>query len=157
MLARLRDEARAISAKDALKELLEAFARNDLLTFASAIAFQVFFALIPLALFALALMAGLGMSDVWSQDIAPDVRESVSPAAYTLIDDTVSKVLESKQAFWLTIGAAITIWEMSGATRGIMDVFDRIYDAERKRSFRERYQVSIVLSIAAGTLILGAV
>src|SRR5215212_11751109 len=150
MLARLRDEARAISAKDALKELLEAFARNDLLTFASAIAFQVFFALIPLALFALALMAGLGLSDVWSQDWAPQIQDKVSPAAFTLIKDTVGKVLSGKQLFWLTFGAVITIWEISGATRAIMDVFDRIYDSERKRSLRERYAVSIALSIAAG-------
>src|SRR5215216_5524544 len=156
MLRRLRDEARAISARDAIKELLGAYSRNDLLTFASAIAFQVFFALIPLMLFALALMAGLGLSDVWSEDIAPDLRDQVSPAAFTLIDDTVSKVLESKQLFWLSVGAVITVWEMSGATRAIMDVFDRIYDAERKRSFRERYTVSIALSIAAGILILAA-
>jgi membrane protein len=156
MLGRVRDEARAISAREAVKELLKAFERNDLLTFASAIAFQVFFALIPLALFALALMSGLGLSDVWSRDIAPDLRESASPAAYTLIDDTVRKVLSEKQFFWLTIGAVITIWEMSGATRAIMDVFDRIYESDRRRSFRERYAVSIVLSIAAGALILAA-
>jgi membrane protein len=157
MLGRLRDEARAISAKDALKELIKAFDRNDLLTFASAIAFQVFFALIPLMLFALALMAGLGLSDVWEQDWAPEIRDSVSPAAFTLINDTVTKVLSEKQFFWLTIGGVITVWEMSGATRAIMDVFDRIYEVDHKRTLRERYTASILLSIGAGVLILATV
>src|SRR4051794_25545628 len=157
MLRRLREEARAASARDALADVLKAFDRNELLTYASAIAFQVFFALIPLMLFALAVMAGLGLSDVWTSDIAPDVRDSVSPAAFTLINDTVTKVLSSRQIFWLTIGAVITVWEMSGATRAIMDVFDRIYECDRKRSFFERYKVSILLSIAAGVLILAAV
>src|SRR3712207_7946459 len=43
------------------------------------------------------------------------------------------------------------------STRAIMDVFDRIYGAEHKRSFKQRYAVSIVLSIAAGLLLLAAV
>ena len=157
MLGRLRAEARAISAKDALKELVRAFDRNDLLTFASAIAFQVFFALIPLMLFALALLSGLGLSDVWKQDMAPALRDSVSPAAFTLIDDTATKVLSEKQFFWLTIGGVIAVWEMSGATRAIMDVFDRIYEVEDKRTLRERYTASILLAIAAGLMILAAV
>jgi membrane protein len=157
MLARLRAEARVMSVKDLVRQVLRCFERNDLLTFASAISFQVFFALIPLACFALALLAGLGLSDVWSQDWAPELRDHVSPAAFTLIDDTVRKVLSSKQLFWMTLGAVITIWEISGATRAIMDVFDRIYCCERRRGFKERYTVSILLSIASGVAILGAV
>jgi membrane protein len=157
MLRRLRDEARAISARDALKQLLDAYNRNDLLTFASAIAFKVLFALIPFALFGLALMSSLGLSEVWSEDLAPTIEDSVSPAAYELIDDSAKNVLESRQLFWLTAGALIAVWEISGATRAIMDVFDRIYGADRERSFGERYRVSIVLSLASAALILAAV
>ena len=157
MLRRLREEARAISAKDALRELLKGFERNDLLTFASAIAFQVFFALIPLLLFGLALMSALGLDGVWTGDLAPKLERNATPAAFAVIDDTVTKVLTGKQFWWLTVGAALTIWEMSGATRAIMDVFDRIYGSERRRSFKQRYAVSIVLSIAAGLMILAAV
>ena len=157
MLRRLRDEARAISARDAVKELLDAYDRNDLLTFACAIAFKVLFALIPFALFGLALMSTMGLSDVWTDELAPQVKEGVSPAAYELINDTAQKVLGAKQLFWLTAGAVISIWEISGGTRGIMDVFDRIYGADRERSLRERYAVSIVLSIGAASLILAAI
>lgn len=39
--------------------LLRSYAENNLLTYASAISFQVFFALIPLGLFALALLGFL--------------------------------------------------------------------------------------------------
>src|SRR4051812_5859440 len=121
MLSRLREEARAMSPREMVKELLSAFDRNDVLTFASALAFRVAFGLIPLALFALAVMSAIGLSDVWSQDWAPTIKEHVSPAAFTLIDDTVTKVLSGKQVFWLTFGAVITVWEISGGVRGIMD------------------------------------
>ncbi len=65
--------------------LLRSYAENNLLTYASAISFQVFLALIPLGLFALALLGFLSLEEVWSNDIAPDVRENVSRAAFTII------------------------------------------------------------------------
>jgi membrane protein len=156
-LGRMRDEARAIDAKDAAKGVLTAFDRNGLLTYASAIAFQVFFALIPLALFVFGLLGGLGLEEVWSREVVPDLRDSTSPAAFTVIDDTVDQVLGEQQVFWMTIGAVITVWKMSGATRAIMDAFDGIYECRRERSTRERYVRSILLSLATGLLILSTV
>jgi membrane protein len=156
-LVRLRDQARTITLKEAVKEVLAAYERNDLLTYASAIAFQVMFALVPLALFALGLLGTLGLDDVWSRHLAPEVHKHVSPAAYTVIGSTVEKVLRSRQLFWVTLGAAITVWEISGAMRAVMGVFDRIYGSERKRGFKERYLTSLWLSVAVGGLLLAAV
>jgi membrane protein len=146
-----------LTARKALREILDGFDRNDLLTFASAIAFQVFFALIPLVLFALGLMGGLGLQHVWTNDAAPKLQADMSGPAFTVLDTTVRKVLLQRQTFWMTFGAVITVWEISGAVRAVMDVFDRIYDADRKRAFKERYLVSIALSIGVGVLLLGAV
>ena len=140
-----------------VREVLNRWRDTDLLTYASAIAFQVLFALIPLALFALGLMGFLGLQDVYSDDVRPELEKSLSPAAYSVVDDTVRKVLESKQFFWITAGAIIAIWEMSGAVRAVMQIFDRIYGSERERGFRERYTTSILLAIGAGALLLAAV
>jgi membrane protein len=57
----------------------------------------------------------------------------------------------------VTIGAAITIWEISGAMRAIMTVFDRIYAVDAQRSFWRRIAVSCALAAAAGVLVLAAV
>jgi membrane protein len=155
-ISRLRDEARAMTARDALRELLRAYDSNDLLTFASAIAFQVFFALIPLMLFGIALMGVLGLDEIWTDNLAPDLKKSASPEAYKLIDDTVLKVLDQRLLFWITAGAVIAVWEMSGAVRAIMDAFDRIYGSRRDRPFVERYRVSTLLALGAGLLVLAA-
>src|SRR3954447_24231671 len=103
-----------------LRELERAFARNDLLTYASAISFQVFFALIPLALLGLGLLGAFGLTDVWSSDLAPKLREHSSPAAFEVIDQTVREVLRDRQLFWATVGLLIAVWKVSGAMRAVM-------------------------------------
>ncbi|MEA2295917.1 MAG: rane protein [Solirubrobacteraceae bacterium] len=155
-LSRLRGELRTVPLREVARELLRAYARNELLTFASAIAFKVLFAFIPFALFAFGLLGTFGLTGVWQHDVAPQLKGSVSPPAFELIDNTVRRVLSSQQLFWVTVGLAIAVWEMSGATRCVMDVFDRIYESRRDRSFRERYTVSVAIAVAAGALLLAA-
>lgn len=138
--------------KSALRALLDGFARNDLMLFASAISFQVLTALVPLALFGLGALGFLGLGDVWAQDVRPRVVEGLSPAATTVIDDTVEKVLGSAQLFWVTAGAAIAVWQLSGAVRATMDALNRVYGAREQRSFARRYVVSVALAVAFAAL-----
>jgi membrane protein len=142
--------------RELVREVLRAYRRNDLLTYASAIAFQVAFALIPFTLFAIGLLGALGLEDVWKQDVAPELRSSVSPAAFTLINSTALKVLGSKNLFWVTAGLVIAVWEMSAGMRAVMGAFDRIFGSHRTRSARERYLVSIGLAVVVGVLLLAA-
>src|SRR5919199_440437 len=148
-------ERPAVSPRVLARDVLEGFRRNDLLTYASAIAFQAATAIPPLLLFAFALLGFLNLDEVWSQHIAPDVKHHVSQHAYALIDDTVHKVLGSKELWWVTLGAALTIWEISGAIRAVMGAFDGIYDGE-PRNFRDKFATSIALAVAVGLLFLAA-
>ena len=140
-----------------VRDVLRRYEEHDLLTFASAIAFQVLFAIIPLALLVLGLLGGVGLEEEWTREWGPRVRDSVSAPAFQLIDDTARRVLGERQAFWMTAGAVIAVWQISGATRAIMDVFDRIYGSGRRRSFGERLRVSILLGIGVAALLLAAV
>src|SRR3954449_2125571 len=124
MLGRLAREARGLKPREAWREILRGFKENDLLTYASAISFQVFFALVPLALLGLGLLGTFGLSDWWSSDAAHTVRENVSQPVYHVIDGTVRKILAHRQLFWITLGAAIAVWEVSGAMRATMQVLN---------------------------------
>src|SRR3954447_4628804 len=157
MVGGLLREARALKPREAWRDILRGFERNDLLTYASAISFQVFFALIPLALLGLGVLGAFGLTDVWTSDVAPKLRDSASPAAYHVIDQTVRDVLEHRYAFWATIGALIATWEVSGAMRATMQVLDRIYDVQARRSFWRKLFVSLWLSALVTTLLLAAV
>jgi membrane protein len=137
--------------------VLARWSETDLLTYGSAIAFQVIFALIPAVLFGLGLLGFLGLSDIYTQHVKPSLETSTSPAVLSILDDTVRKVLTSKQGFWVTIGAVVAVWEMSGAMRAVMQILDRIFECERERSFKERYLVSIALAAGAGVLLIAAI
>ena len=132
--------------RELAEQLRDGFDRNDLLTYASAISFKLFFALIPLALFGLGLLGGSGLRSVWTTDLAPHLREAASPAAFQVVDDTVRKVLSHRQVFWLTAGALLAVWEVSGAVRAVMGVLNRVYDADDDRTFVQRMVVSTALA-----------
>ena len=147
---------RRVGLRELVRETLAGYARVDLLTYGSAIAFQVLFALIPLGLFGLGLLGFLELQGAYSDHVVGELRHSTSPEVFKVIDETVRKVLGAKQAFWITIGAGVAVWEMSGAMRAVMTVLDRIYGADRERDFRERYLVSTGLAVACGVLLLAA-
>src|SRR3954447_15305995 len=154
MIACLVSDARAMSPRGAVQAILAGFKENDLLTYASAISFQVFFALVPLTLLALGLLGTFGLSDWWSTDAAHTVRDHVSHNVYRVINDTVQRILAHRQVFWVTLGAAIAVWEVSGAMRATMQVLNSVYGVEEKRSFRRKLWESIVLSTAVTFMLL---
>ena len=147
---------RAMHPRRTAKTLVRSFAEHDLLTYASAIAFQAFFALIPLTLTALGLLGALHQESVWSSDVAPQIKPQVSGPVFQVMDDTVHRIFDARSLFWATLGAALTVWEVSGAMRAVMTVLDRIYRVRRERRWVERYAVSLALSTLVIVLLLGA-
>jgi membrane protein len=139
-----------------ISALIDAFEENDLLTSASAISFQVLTALVPFALFAFGVAGILQVDELWRNDLGPTVRDEVSRATYEVLDGTVSQVIGAKQLFWVTFGLILAIWQVSGAVRAVMGAFNRIYPAERERSFTERMGLSLVLAVTVGLLFIAA-
>jgi membrane protein len=157
MVGGLLREARALKPREAWRDILRGFEENDLLTYASAIAFQVAFALIPLALLGLGLLGAFGLTNVWSSDVAPTLKEGASHDVFAVVDHTVRRVLSHQQLFWATAGALIATWKVSGAMRATMQVLSRIYHVPDHRPFWTRIFLSIWLSGLVTVLLLLAV
>jgi membrane protein len=148
---------RPLDAVPSRSEFRAEFDRHEILTRASALAFQALSAIVPFVLF-LAGLAGLFSSqDLWTKNIAPDVRPHLSGAAFEVLDKAVRNVLTHQRAFWVTAGLLLTLWEMSGGIRGIMDALDEIYDSPRRRGFGERLWRSVWLGAASGALVVAAI
>jgi membrane protein len=150
----LRDE---IQHRVELRSVVAAYVEHDLLTYASAISFQILSAFVPFLLFATALLGFLSLDQVWTRDLAPDIEPNVSTAAFTLIDDTVRTVLSSRQVFWVTAGLLLAIWQISGAVRAVMDALNTLYRIEPRRSGTRRMALSLALAAAVGACLLGAI
>src|SRR5215208_6618544 len=128
-----------MSVRALTRDVLRAFRENDLANFASAIAFRIVLALVPFLLFLLALLGFVDLEEVWRTDVAPELKKNASDVAFKLIDDTVRQVLSEKQLWWLTAGLALTLWELSAATRVTMAALDRMFGYQRRRGLVVRF------------------
>lgn len=142
------------TASEAPRALVRAFGEHDLLTYATAVAYNGIFAIIPLALFGLGLCGVLGLETVWRDHLAPQLHGQVSADVFRVLDSSVRRVLGSAQVFWVTLGALLAVWEVSSAMRTVMTVLDRIYPVDRRRGTVERYAVSIALAAAVTVLVV---
>jgi membrane protein len=154
--------ATAISAEvraevpSALRELVGSFNERNLLTWASALAFQIATSIVPFLLFGFGLIGFLNLDSVWT-DIAKNIKPHMSGAAFTVVNDTAKKVVTQKQLWWVTIGFAIAIWQVSGGIRTIMGGLNDIYDIDEGRSWFERIRRSLLIAVIVSALVLAAI
>jgi membrane protein len=131
----------------AIREFAVNLGRYDLLTTASAIAFRVLFASVPLAAASLALLGIVHLGDLWQDWLAPKLHERVTTPQYEVIDTAARSILGRGREFWLTLGLALAVWEVSGAVRGAMGALNRVYGREDTRSFWRRMAISVALAL----------
>jgi membrane protein len=140
----------ALRARELRRALLDGFKQHDLLTYSSAISFQILTAVVPFAMTMLALAGILDLDGVWRDHVAPEIRTHVSADVYSVIANAVEKALSDKQLLWATLGGGLALWQVSGAVRAVMGAFERIYGAQSERPFVRRYLISFALSVATG-------
>jgi membrane protein len=155
MATATRKSARA-ELPAALRELIDSFREHNLLTWASALAFQIVKAIVPFLLFGFALLGFLNLDHAWS-DVANSIKPHLSKAAFTLVDSTAKRVVTHTQEWWLTIGFALAMFEVSGGIRTIMGGLNLIYEVDETRSWFERMRRSVLLALIVSALILSAI
>jgi membrane protein len=142
--------------KGALRELVKAFGDRNLMVWASALSFKVAMSVVPFLLFGFALIGFLHAGNAWT-DIAHNIKPHMSKAAFKVVDDTAKKVVTQKEAWWLTIGFGLAIWQVSGGTRTIMGGLNSIYELRENRSWLERTLRSIFIAVAISVLVFAAI
>lgn len=140
----------------ALKELVSSFGERNLLTWASALSFQIVTAIVPFLLFAIALIGFLSLDNIWA-DVAKNIKPQVSKPAFAVVNDTAKKVLTQRQIWWVTIGFGLAMWSVSGGMRTVMGALNEIYELRERRSWFERMTRSLLLAFVVSALILAAI
>jgi membrane protein len=135
---------------------IDLFARHDLLNHASAIAFQVLKSIIPLTLFALALLGAVGERHVWSDTIAPAIKPHLQPATFHAIDVAAQKIFSTSAGGLLAFSALLSIWYVSGGVRAAMGGINDVYEVKETRPWLLRYAISVGLAICIAVGVIGA-
>jgi uncharacterized BrkB/YihY/UPF0761 family membrane protein len=81
-----------------VKLWIELFDCHALLDHASAVAFQVLKALIPLTLLGLAILGATGQQHVWRETIAPAMKPHLQRPTFHAIDYSVEKIFSTDSA-----------------------------------------------------------
>jgi membrane protein len=133
------------------------FAKHNLLTWASAIAFQALVALVPLTLLSLGILGALDERSVWQKQIRPGLKEHLPEQTFGAFDYAAEKILTHATTGVLVLGAVLTIWEISGSVRAAGGALNRIYDTKDERPIWIRFGVSFAVAIVIGSCLVGAV
>src|SRR5512143_861137 len=114
-----------------LKRALKEFLDNDMLTHASALAYQVLFSLFPFILFLVALLSFLHLSNFF--DWLRSQTEVLFPPQAT---DQVNRVigeLQQPQGGLLSVGMALALWAASAGVRSVMNALNVAYEVAESR------------------------
>src|SRR3954464_10295665 len=106
--------------RDAPTAIADEFAKYDLLTYSSAIAFQVLYAVVPVTMVVLAGLGAVGQRSLFTRHVAPTLHHDLSANAYSIAERTALRVMGDERAWWLTIGLLVTLWGVGAAVRSLM-------------------------------------
>ena len=136
--------------RELARALLDGFERHDLLTYASAISFQILTAIIPFALFVLAVAGLLNFDSVWRDHLEPQIS---GERFGRRVRGDIRR--GQQDLYWqpMAVGhrrRALALSQVSGAVRAVMGALGHIYGAPLERPFSSATRSRFVLSIAVG-------
>jgi membrane protein len=152
-----RRRSRRNSFKQLVGVWVDLFAKDNLLTYASAIAFQALVALVALVLLTVAVLGEIGRADVWTSQVGPIVQPKVLPDVYAGLNETFEKVFHTSSIGLIAFASVLTIWEISGVVRGCMGAISRVYHHDEDRPWWIRFPLSIAIAVALTAALVAAV
>jgi membrane protein len=133
------------------------FQKYDLLTYSSAIAFQVLYAVLPLTMLDLAGLGIVHATSVYTDHIRPTLQHDLSPDGFRIADRTVTHVMAAKRWWWATVGLVVTVWGIGASLRSMMTPLNRVYGAQEHRSFGRRMLTSLAGGVGVMVLVFAAI
>ena len=147
---------RTDSLRGAVHDIAECFSEHSLLTYASAIAYRALIALVPLTLLGLALLGVFGLEDVWTDTIAPVLKDHLTQPVFNGINFTVQQIFKSDTWSLIALSTVLVIWDMTWAVNAVTQALNRIHDVEDRRPKLRRIAVAVGLGIAVVLCLIAA-
>src|SRR5215813_3212458 len=145
-----------VRAKRFVKLRVDLFDRHLLLDHASAIAFNVLKALVPLTLLALAVLGAVGQRNVWSKTLFARLQQHLQPQTAHAIDAGAQRIFSTDSTGLIVFAALLVIWYVSGAVRAVIGSINDIYETDETRPWKVRYPVSFGLAFTIAVCLVGS-
>ena len=135
-------------AKEAVKDFLD----DDMTTYASALAYQIFFSLFPFIIFLIALLGFLNLASFfdWLREQAQLLMpQEAMPQVNQVIDG-----LQQQKGGLLSFGVIVAIWSASAAIRATMNALNVAYDITESRPAWKLYPLSIFYTLGLAAMMI---
>lgn len=142
---------RGMPLKEILKQAGKDFFEDDMTTYASALAYQIFFSIFPFIIFLIALLGFLQLTDFfgWLREQAQLLLpQEVMPQFNEIIDG-----LQDQKPGLMSFGVIIALWSASSAIRATMNALNVAYDVKEGRPAWKLYPLSILYTLGLATLV----
>jgi membrane protein len=137
------------------KRSVQEFSADDMITYAAALSYHVFFSLFPFVIFLLALLGVLNFTSLFDWLIKQS--QTVLPGqASGLVKNIVSQIRGQAASGLLSFGAILALWSASAAVRAAMHALNVAYDTE-DRAVWKKYPLSILYTLVLAVLVIAAV
>ena|SRR5207248_1412093 len=139
------------------RKVMQGISDDFLLDRASSLAYNFILALFPMLLFLLAMLGIFAArGSALQANLMGYLSQVLPPAAFQVINHTLTEVTKNSGGAKLTIGIVLTLWFASSGMASMMSGLDGAYEVKENRSFIKVRLIAVALTIAVSILVIGA-
>jgi membrane protein len=145
---------RGLSPVELIKQSIKEFLKDDMMTYASALAYQVFFSIFPFIIFLVALLGFFRMPTFFNW-LRQQAEAFLPQQGMEQVNEVITQ-LQTPQGGLLSFGVIIAIWTASSAVRATMNAMNRAYDVSEGRPAWKLYPLSIIYTVGIAAILMVA-
>jgi len=135
-----------------LRRLQREIGYDDCMGMAAQIAYYMLLSLFPFLLFLLSLLSFLPI--LQPDQVLQSMSQTLPPAAYGMVADTVRAVLSQRQGGLLGLGLLAALWSGSMGVGALITTFNRAYNIHPKRNIAYQKLLAILLTLVLSGFVI---
>jgi membrane protein len=128
-----------------IKDLWKRFHKDEVAGLSAELAYFFLLSLFPFMIFLITLVGYLPISQ---ESVLGFMKQYAPGETMTLIETTITGIIENQNGGLLSFGIIATIWSASNGLNAVIRAFNRAYDVKETRSFIIARLMSVLLTVA---------
>lgn len=137
-----------------IKRTISDFMADDMMTYASALAYRALFSLFPFLLFLIAMLSFLNLENFFEW-LRGQAAMALPPEALDQVNPVIDQLQQDRSGL-LSLGVLLALWSASFGIQALMNAMNKAYDVEESRPFWKVFILSILYTVAVAILLLMA-